>query len=831
MKMASPPKSCDLCGLPLRFGTFTSEISGKTYRFCCNGCKQVFHLLLESSDGSDPETFKETELFIKCREMGLIPASEEELADRASAAPATTQTVDDPAHSSSVEKKADDASLNLSLKVDGMWCPACSWAIEETLKKTPGILSISCNFSTDRVICEYDPIRTSPDRIAEVIQRLGYEPVVPEEETVSRENRKEFIRFSISAFLTMNVMMLSFSLYFGFFRAFTTDTIQKLSWPIFIMASAVVFYGGRNIYRKAFAGLGAAAFGMETLITIGAFSAYFYSTFNLLSGSIHLYFDTASMLITLVLLGKLLERRAKGSIQQSLENFFSLSPTKVRICTDDRPDGRFVSMAQLQKNDVFRVEAEEIVPADGTIVAGHGAVDESAITGEPVPVEKKPGGDVKSGTKVTQGAFNVRADKIGEDATLGQMIRIMERALGTRTPFEGKTDRILQWFVPSILALAIGTGAVCLMSGVSVENSFIRAVTVMVISCPCALGVAIPLARVAGISVAGKKGVLVRDFFSFEKAQEITAFVFDKTGTITRGDWRLIDVRSPEAVETNDILAIAASIEKSSDHFIAMEIKRRAQARGIAPVVVEKIRSFENGVAGWYGNAEIKIGSRAFLKEEIENSGRPEFGEEAGAERPGRSLVYMSMAGRLCAVFVFGDRLKTTAKDTVRRLLDKGFRLALVSGDGEAATGYVGTETGIADAVGGMMPQDKVSYIDGLQDDGETVAMVGDGINDAPALAVSDFGIAVYSGGHLGKEAADITLMRGEPLQILDFLDLGKRVNRKIGQNLVCAFLYNAISIPIAMSGLLSPLVAVCAMLMSSLSVIGNTLLLVRKDH
>jgi heavy metal translocating P-type ATPase len=706
-----------------------------------------------------------------------------------------------------------------------MWCPACAWVIEETLRRTPGIIGASCNFATDRVRCDYDPVLTAPQRIIDSIKGLGYQALLPGEETEARERKIEFIRFVVSALLTMNVMMLSFALYSGFFTEFSRETIWKLSWPIFIMASIVLFYGGRNIHRRALTGITTAAFSMETLITAGSFSAYFYSIYGLFSGSIHLYFDTASMLITLVLLGKLLERRAKAEVQEDLANFFSLRPSKAKICSEQYPQGRYVPAEHLRQGDTFRVEESEVLPADGFILDGEGAVDESSLTGEPLPVTKKTGDLVKSGSKVLQGTFEIRAEGVGEDSVVGQMIAIMEKALGEKTPFEGKAERALQWFVPAIIALAVGTGLICLLFGLTFDRAMIRAVTVMVISCPCTLGIAIPMARVAGISLAGRKGILVRDFSSFEQADRVNAFVLDKTGTLTKGQWSLLEVIPVDFLSEEEILGIAAALERGSDHLIAAEIIREAAKRQVQPISLESVEIFANGVSGVVTGKKVKIGSRGFLAGELEAS--PDL--PIPVNKPEHSLVFMSYAGRMCAVFVFGDELKPNTIPAMNRLHGAGYRVALVSGDNDQTTKAIAIEVGIKEAQGGQLPQEKVKFISTLQQQGQLVVMVGDGINDAPALIQSDLAIAVHSGSDLGKEAADLTLMRGDPLQICDFMDLAKKVKSKVHQNLGCSFIYNLVSIPIAMSGLLTPLIAVSAMLLSSLSVIGNTLLLTKK--
>jgi len=823
---------CDLCGLRLSAGRFKAAFSDKTYQFCCQGCRQVFSILIEATDSADPAKFRDSDLFKQCLEQGIIPRSEADLVaaqDKGkSDDPSPAGQGDNPAAAGLLNPPADGV-LGLNLKVRNMWCPACAWVIDESLKKTPGVVDSTCNFSTDRLQINYNPITTSPDRIIETVKKLGYWAAEPDESRDVRERRREFMRFAISAFLTMNIMMLSYALYSGFFTEFSRDTIYKLSWPAFIMATLVVVYGGFELFKKAWSGLTNAAFSMETLIIMGSMSAYVYSTVNLFAGSIHIYYDTAAMLITLVLLGKTLERRAKGKVLEGLENFFSLKPSKVRICTDENPTGRYVSADHLAEKDIFRVAENEIIPADGRVIDGSGTVDESSLTGEPLPIRIKPGHTVRSGTSVSKGTFKVSAQKVGAGSTLGQMIAIIEKTLMTKTPLEGKTDALLQWFVPIIIAMAAGTALICLVVGISLEAAILRAVTVMVISCPCALGIAIPLARVAGISIAGKKGLLVRDFKAFEQAERVTAFVFDKTGTITVGKWNLLDTICHGSHTPDQALALAAGLEKDSQHFIALEILSQARAKNIRPLATTRIRHDDQGIRGEYNGQIVKIGSAEFLAKELKSSNTP-GDATVSAKTANHSCVYLGIDGRLAAIFVFGDTLRPDALTTIQKLRSSGLHLTLVSGDGEQTTKAIADKVGIEQAIGGQLPADKSRFIIELQQQGLQVAMVGDGINDAPALVQADLSIAVHSGGQLSKEAADITLMRGEPSQLLEFLDFAKQVNQKIYQNLAFTFLYNVVSIPIAMSGLLNPLVAVSAMLLSSLSVTGNTLLLVRRN-
>ncbi len=788
-------------------------------------------MLLEASDSSDPNKFKETEVFKKCLEMGIIPRSESDLAQRTKKSPVHPSYISsesDPKTTKIKDMETSGDILNLYLLIYGMWCPACAWVIDEALKKNKGIVNSICNFSTDRLLCEYDPILTSPSQVMDAISSLGYKAFLPGDSDQTKESKREFIRFSISSFLTINVMMLSFALYSGFFTDLSYDAINKISWPMFIMASGVLFYGGLKIFQKALAGIGNAAYSMETLISVGALSAYFYSCYNFFVGSIHQYFDTASMLITMVLLGKLLERRAKNRIKDDLEKFFSLMPRKVRICTALNPGGRFVNIDQLEKNDIYRLEESEIVPADGVILEGNGSVDESSLTGEALPVIKEPGDRLKSGTTVIKGTFKVKTESVGDDSILGQMIRIMEDALGQKTPIEGSTDKIIRWFVPAIIFIAFVTGVASVALGFSREEVMIRFVTVLVIACPCALGIAIPLARVAGVSLAGKKGILVKNFSAFSKSGKVDSFVFDKTGTITLGNWTLIEVYPLGKFTEDQLLSIAAGVEKDCEHYIAVEIKARAERKHLKPSEVDDIVCHDSGATGWIGKKEIKIGSRNFLFNEIKKYFSHRTDLQFTFDKI-VSKVYMSYGGKPCATFLFGDKIRQSAFSTIQKLRNLGYHLILISGDGDATTKAIGKKLGIDESYGGKLPQEKAFLIGDMQQRDYCVAMVGDGVNDAPALAKADLSFAIHSGNNLGKEAADVTLMRGDPGQVLDFLELATRVKRKISQNLVFSIIYNTISIPVAMSGLLTPLIAVSAMLMSSLTVIGNTLLLIKR--
>jgi len=820
--------ACALCGLSLRRGRVSAAFAGKTYCFCCPGRRQVYAILLEASDAGDPANFKTTGLYKECLAAGILPASVadlERMEQRPSGPPGP-----DGGLPPQGEAASSDAILPLDLKVTNMWCPACAWLIDTALKKLPGVVDSRCDFSTDRLGVRYNPVRTSPDRICAEIAKLGYRTAEPGRDRSVQAQKKDFIRFGICSFLTMNVMMLSFALYSGFLIELTPDNIAKISWPMMAMTAAVLVYGGFDLFRKGFFAVRNQSANMETLIAIGACSAFGLSLFNQLAGSLHTYYDTAAMLITLVLLGKTLESRTKRRVLEDLDRFFALMPGKVRVCSNQHPFGRYTAVAYLAPGDTFRVESDEVVPADGRILSGSGTVDESALTGEPVPVVKSPGDAVRSGVRIRRGDFTIEARQVGEDSTLGQMIAIIEKTLLAKTPLEGKTDFMLKWFVPAVLALAAATGAVCRLAGDSITDAVLRAVTVTVISCPCALGVAIPLARAAGVSLAGKKGMLVRDFSAFEAAEKIDTVVFDKTGTITRGQWDLKRIHPMAGFSEAQVLALAAGIESGCDHFIGIELTRQASARGIEPLPVRGIRSVDGGLEGRLEGRPVRIGSAGYLADVFKNNAQ-RLGTEDAADGARHSRVYLSCDTKPAAVFIFGDQLRPGMVDAVEDLKKRGLRLAVVSGDGEAVTLAVAASIGISDATGGRLPAEKAAYIADLQADGRCVAMVGDGINDAPAMVRADLAIAVHAGGSLAREAAQISFMRGAPDLLPAFLDFAGQVNRKIRQNLLFTFLYNAIAIPMAMSGLLNPLIAVSAMLLSSISVTVNTLFLVKRSQ
>jgi heavy metal translocating P-type ATPase len=787
----------------------------------------VYSMLQEAADAPDPERFRETDLFRRCAAAGVIPTTVADQArlgrtarfDSGAVVPETVASGEGPP-----QPGADNAQgIDLELEVAGMWCPACAWVIAETLRRQAGVRRAICRFATDRVTLNYNPVETSPDTLMAAVARLGYSASPPGEEIQSQARRRAFIRFFICAFLSMNVMMFSLALYAGFFIDLTPRGIANIAGPIAVMASVVFLYGGWPIHRKAWSGLRAGAAGMEALISMGAGSAYLYSLYRWQQGSIHLYFDSASMLITLVLLGKLIESHAKSRVQKALTSLFDLAPRKVRLCTTELPRGRFMDADSLRPGDLFRVAVGERIVADGEVSAGKGEIDEAALTGEARPLRRRPGDKVRGGGRLVNGELEVRATTTCADSLLGQMLAVVASSLDSRTPTEGRTDRLLKFFVPLVTALAAATFTTGVLIGLPVTQALLRAITVLVISCPCALGIAIPLARVAGLALASGHGILVRDFSAFEKAVGIDTVVFDKTGTLTTGRWHLERVTLGGELAEDAAIALAAGLEKGDpegeidDHPVARELVRQALARDLTPLTVTDRRAWPNGISATWEGRSVRIGSRRFC------------GLEASQARShDDSRVFLTLDDAEAAIFYFADPPRPGAAATLESLNRAGCALHLITGDEIGPARRLAERLGLTRWQAELSPLDKSAYIKDLRLAGGQVAMVGDGVNDAAALDAAELGVALYAGHPLGHEVSDITLMAGEPRQLLTFNHLAALVHRKIRQNLGWSLVYNLVSIPIAMGGLLSPLVAVCAMLASSLSVTLNTYALVR---
>ena len=815
----SPPSelttSCRLCGLPVR---------GRKDGFCCLGCFHVFEILKEMLDTPDPQAMRGHALFRQMQAQGIIPSDESDLARMD---PDPEEVPENPA--GTPEVPAGEASEDRVLKVTGMWCPSCSWVIERSLCKKEGVVGASASFSSDRVKVTYLPRLVGPAEIAGVIRDLGYGiRETDTEQGQERALRTELIRLGIGIFLTVNVMMISFGIYQGFLTELSDTAVRMMGVPIFLMSTVVVFYCGFPVLEKAFKAARVGGFVMETLISLGALSAYGLSVYQLFRGSLHMYFDTASMLITLVLLGKYLEARIRCRAILGVEEIYELLPGKARVETE--AGERYASIEAVASGDVVRTLEQEQIPVDGVVLSGEGRVDESKLTGESRLRTKRAGDTVLGASLLVSGELRVRVAGVGSKSAVGRMITLMEEAVVQKNPAERLTDRIMAVFGPVVILVALATGAVLTASGHPLEEALVRTITVLVIACPCALGIAIPLARVAAIGRGRREGILVVDSDALEKAWRITALVIDKTGTATRGNYQIIAVEDEGEASGPDVLGLAAALEAGSDHPVARAIRRyAASVGGEAKGTVEAEEFAGLGMKGTLEGEEVLVGNDAFLMlEGIELTTGWKESAAKGTNR-GETVVFVAQAREVCGMIRLGDALRTDMPRAVADLKAKGLEVHLVSGDTERATGHVAGLLGVDRFKGGVLPADKVEWIRGLQREGHRVGMAGDGANDAAALAVADVGFATGDALTVTKNASDMTILSFSGRRLVSALDLSRLTSRTVITNLFLALVYNLIALPVALAGLVNPVIAVTAMLLSSLTVVGNSARIARQ--
>jgi heavy metal translocating P-type ATPase len=562
---------------------------------------------------------------------------------------------------------------------------------------------------------------------------------------------------------------------------------------------------------------------MESLIFIASLSAYLYSLYRMSQASLHLYFDTASMLITLVLLGRWIEIHVRGRVAGGITGLYQLTRQKVRLL--DRERERWVSSDAVSPGDLFVVFAGERVPLDGKVLEGRGDMDESVLTGEPRPVPKDPGDEVKAGAFLISGEIKVRTTRTGRESSLGQIVALMQEALDKKNPAEIMADRITRWFVPTILAIAGATSLYLWFLSSTGDEVFLRSLAVLAIACPCSLGIATPIVKLASVGLAKSQGMLVRDPAALETMKDLDVLVFDKTGTLTEGHFHLQDMVTDEGMAPGRALSLIASLEVHSDHFLAKEILRKAREKSLKLEEVEGFEALEGmGVKGRVGSQEIFIGNRKWMVQKSLEIPAAIGRRAEESEIRGMTAIFAGWEGKVHSLLLFGDSLRKGIREMVEGLHGRGIKTWIVSGDSRATTESVSRQSGIPEFLGEALPQDKVELIRNLQGKGRRVGMVGDGINDAAALAQADVGFALGAGSNILQEASDFTLLSSDPVKVLDALDLSSKTVGAIRQNLFFAFLYNSVGIPLAMAGWLNPLIAVFAMFASSLTVIGNAL-------
>ena len=713
--------------------------------------------------------------------------------------------------------------------VDGMTCGACAVRSEKVLSRVPGVSSVAVNFALERATVSAPKGTVSFDTLSDAIAKAGFtaRALSLKKNTAADNDRKKSL---LKDYLTLAfAILLTVPLVAQMGAHFTGAGFHLSPWTELALALPVQLIAGSRFYVGAWKVLRAGSGNMDVLVAMGTSAAFGYSLYLLLTlgdASIgQLYFEASAVIITLVLLGKVLETRAKRGTTAAVRALMELRPNVARVQRDG--DIVEVPVDHVQDGDVVVVRPGEKVPVDGDIEDGASELDESLLTGESLPVTKGIGDAVTGGSINGTGLLTVRATRIGKDSTLARIIRMVENAQSGKAPVQRLVDKVAAVFVPIVIAIATITFFGWLIAGGTFEQGLIAAVSVLVIACPCALGLATPTAIVTGTGAAAKAGILIKDVEALERAHKVDTVIFDKTGTLTEGHPAVVDLAMITGNE-RDAVALAAAVQQGSEHPLAKAMVTLADVRGVDVGTVSKFQSITGrGVTGIVDSRTVHLGNRAFL-EDNHVALVDGIAKSDAWEQDARTAVWMAVDGILVAVFALTDPVREEAKSAIAVLHRFGIQAHLLSGDAPAVAAAVAKTVGIDTARGGVRPQDKAEAVSDLRADDHVVAMIGDGINDAPALAAADIGVAMGTGTDVAMETAAITLMRPDPRLVAAAFGISRATWRKIQQNLFWAFFYNVIGIPLAALGYLSPAVAGAAMAASSVSVVGNALLLRR---
>ena len=785
----------------------------------------------------------------------------------------------------------DVPTAEVELPLLGMTCANCAATIERRLNKVDGVVEASVNYASERATVRYAPGATTRADLVAAVRRAGYDvietatdadPVDAEAEAREAEITHQKKRLLVGVLFTLPLFLLSMGRDLGLLGDWAGAL--WVDWLFLLLATPVQFYVGWDYYTGAYKSLRNGSANMDVLVALGSSVAYFYSIAVLLAKTAgshalghHLYFETSAVIITLIVTGKLLEARAKGRTSEAIKKLIGLQPKTARVVRNGQELD--IPVAEVVAGDLLRVRPGEKIPVDGRVVDGRSSVDESMITGESLPVDKKTGEAVIGATINHQGLLTVEASKVGKDTVLSQIIRMVEQAQGSKAPIQRVVDRVAAWFVPAVIVLALITFAVWLIAGAEFVPALLRLIAVLVIACPCAMGLATPTSIMVGVGKGAEYGILFKNSAALEEAHRLDAIVLDKTGTITQGRPAVTDIvvseqypvvsrsfgqsdqsGSPDSgsrtLDSDYWLRLAAAAERGSEHPLGEAIVREAEMRGLdapQPEAFEAIAG--HGIAATVDGRRVLVGNRRLMERENVHLNGLAVRAEA-LEAAARTTMWVAVewtaddrppaaAGappngdaplRAAALIGVADTIKDGSAEAVGALHDLGLQVIMMTGDNQATAEAIAREAGIDRVFAGVLPGDKASYVKKLQDEGLRVGMVGDGINDAPALAQADVGLAIGTGTDVAMETADVTLMRGDLRSVPQAIKLSQATMNNIKQNLFWAFGYNVVLIPIAAGVLapfdwapnflrqLSPILAAGAMAFSSISVVTNAL-------
>jgi len=748
-----------------------------------------------------------------------------------------------------VDEAPPEGLRKLTVSVGGMTCAACVRRVEQAIEEVAGVQDVSVNLATARASIVYDPgAWGGVEAVRRVIQDSGYEYLgVPDEmgeDPISRAREREIrdlkIRVSVGAILSLLVFMGSMQHWFPFLASIPRSIVL---YTLFVLTTPVVFWVGERFLVGAYKAAKKKTSDMNTLVAVGALSAYGYSVAATLFPGFftradlmpHVYYDGAAMIITLILLGRLLEAKAKGRTSQAIRKLMDLRPRFARIIRDEVE--RDVPVEDLVRGDLIVIRPGEKIPTDGIVLSGESTIDESMLTGESMPVFKTAGSKVFAATLNKSGSFQFRATGVGAETVLGQIVHLVEEAQGSKAPVQRLADRIAAVFVPVVFTIGLITFLVWyfLVPDASFSRALLNFVSVLVIACPCALGLATPTAVMVGTGIGAERGILIKGGETLEKAHRLTTVVFDKTGTLTRGEPMIRDIIPLEDASEEAVLQTALSVETVSEHPLGQAIVSEARARKLKPQPVERFEAVAGkGVKATIGGHDCLVGNARLMEESGISFENLEEEVKKRAEQ-GDTCVFVALEGRMMGLICFADLPRETAIQAIRSLKQMGLNIVMLTGDHLQTAQAVGRALEIDRVVADVLPADKAAAVKRLQEEGQVVAMVGDGINDAPALAAADIGIALGAGTDVAMEAGDITLIRDDLTMVPAAIRLSLNTLRVIRQNLFWAFIYNIVGIPVAAGALypfygllLNPEFAAAAMALSSVSVVTNSLRLRR---
>ncbi len=790
---------CDHCRLEFDEKVMIEdEIDNQKKYFCCKGCQGVYRLLKE--EGLDS-------FYDKLGNNALEPAKPDSGGD--------LERFDLEGFMNRYVKKRDDGFLQISLIMEGIHCAACVWLNEKVLHKLPGVIEASINYTNNKARVVWDPEEVKLSKIIETIRSIGYNayPYDPElqEERAVKQRRDYYSRILVAVFATMNIMWIAIAKYVGFFTGMRQDIKDILNFAEFVLATPTLFYSGWVYYRSAYYALKNRYVNMDLLVATGATMAYLYSIYAMITRSGEVYFDSVTMIVTFILVGKYLEVLSKKQAVDTLDSIMGTIPTEVTVVKDGTKS--LISVENVKVGDVIELKPGEKVVIDGIVVSGSASFDESSLTGESDPVFKKEGDEILSGSIDLDGVVRYRATHDFGGSLLCNIVSLLEEAVTKKPKIEKLVNQISGQFSITILSIAAMTFLGWFFYTQEFEKALIVAISVIVIACPCALGLATPMATLVGLGVAAKRRILFKEAAFLETMAKCDTLVLDKTGTITKGRPSVVTYHRLGDAEDTEI----ALLVSMSNHPVSRGVAEFLRAKGAVPASKE-LSDFKEiqakGIKATIAGRSYIAGSLGFLQE---------FGISVDIESE-NTVFAVAVDGKAVAVFELADEIKEGAVEAVRAIKEMGIEVVMLTGDNEKVAKRVAAALGISDYRSKMLPHQKSAFIENLHSRGKKVVMAGDGINDAVALSKSDIAVAMGSGADVAINVSDVVLLDDSPEALYEAFKISKRTFKAVKENLALSLIYNSLAVPVAVMGYVNPLVAAISMSLSSLFVVGNSI-------